>query len=171
MGKQLPDDLVEVLDLVGIDWPQIDEDEVKSSAKDYRNLAEGIREAIKEGDKAGAHVINGKSRGHTVQAIDRRWGALTTRNLSTFANRCDDLGDALDTCAELILTCKIAIIAKLTATAATATAGVVGMFLTGGLSGLLSAAAVGAARLVIQEAIDYAVGQITTVVTEVFSAE
>ncbi|MFC9856158.1 MULTISPECIES: WXG100-like domain-containing protein [unclassified Streptomyces] len=171
MGKQLPDDLVDVLDLIGIDWPQIDEDEVESSAKDYRHLAEGIRDAVKEGNNACSHIVAGKSRGETVTAIDRRWGKLTTRDLATFANGCDDLADALDECAGLILTCKIAIIAKLSATAATATAGVVGMFFTAGVSGLLSAAAIAAARFIIQEAIDYAVGQITSIVTDKIEAK
>ncbi|MBT2439611.1 hypothetical protein J7E93_05640 [Streptomyces sp. ISL-36] len=162
----LPDDLVEVLDLVGVDWPQIDEDEVKASAKDYRKLAEGIRDAVKEGNNACSHIVAGKSKGETVTAIDRRWGKLTTRDLATFAKGCDDLAGALDDCADLIVGCKVAIIAKLTATAATATAGVVGMFFTAGLSGLLSAAAIGAARLLIQEAIDYAIDQITSIVTD-----
>ncbi|MEV6652039.1 nucleic acid/nucleotide deaminase domain-containing protein [Streptomyces sp. NPDC051219] len=166
MGKKLPDDLVEVLDLIGIDWPQIDEDEVKASAKDYRHLAEGIRDAVKEGNNACSHIVGGKSKGETVTAIDRRWGKLTSRDLATFAKGCDDLAGALDDCADLILACKIAIITKLTATAAAATAGVIGMFFTAGLSGLLSAAAIAAARLVIQEAIDYAIGQITAIVTD-----
>ncbi|WP_435970199.1 nucleic acid/nucleotide deaminase domain-containing protein [Streptomyces sp. Qhu_M48] len=162
----LPDDLVEVLDLVGVDWPQIDEDEVKASAKDFRKLAEGIRDAVKEGNDACSHIVAGKSKGDTVKAIDRRWGKLTTRDLSTFAKGCDDLGGALDECAGLIVACKIAIITKLSATAAAATAGVVGMFFTVGLSGLLSAAAIAAARLIIQEAIDYAIEQITSIVTD-----
>lgn len=165
MGMTLPDDLVEVLDLVGVDWPQIDEDEVKASAKDFRKLAEGIRDAVKEGNDACSHIVGGKSKGETVKAIDRRWGKLTTRDLSTFAKGCDDLAGALDECADLIVTCKVAIIGKLTATAATAAAGVVGMFFTVGLSGLLSAAAIAAARLIIQEAIDYAIEQITSIVS------
>lgn len=40
------------------------------------------------------------------------------------------------------------------------------MFFTAGISGLVSAAAIGAARLIIQEAIDYAIGQITAIVTD-----
>ncbi|MFE4526838.1 nucleic acid/nucleotide deaminase domain-containing protein [Streptomyces anulatus] len=166
MGKQLPDDLVEVLNLIGIDWPQIDEDEVKASAKDYRNLADGIRDAVKEGNNACSHIVAGKSKGETVTAIDRRWGKLTTRDLSTFAKGCDTLADALDDCADLVLGCKIAIIAKLSATAAAAGAGVVGMFFTFGASGLLSAAAIAAARLIIQELIDTAVERITSIVTD-----
>ncbi|MFD7232138.1 nucleic acid/nucleotide deaminase domain-containing protein [Streptomyces sp. NPDC059881] len=171
MGMTLPDDLVEVLDLVGVDWPRIDEDEVKSSAKDYRNLAEGIRDAVKEGNNACSHIVAGKSKGATVTAIDRRWGKLTTRDLATFAKGCDDLAGALDECADLIVGCKIAIIGKLTATAATATAGVIGMFFTAGLSGLLSAAAIAGARLIIQEAIDYAIDQITSIVTDKIEAK
>ncbi|MGA4980160.1 nucleic acid/nucleotide deaminase domain-containing protein [Streptomyces cinereoruber] len=170
MGMTLPDDLVEVLDLVGVDWPQIDEDDVKASAKDYRKLAEGIRDAVKQGNNACSHIVAGKSKGATVTAIDRRWGNLTTKDLSTFAKGCDDLGGALDECADLIVGCKIAIIAKLTATAATAAAGVVGMIFTAGISGLVSAAAIAAARLIIQEAIDYAVGEITAVVTDKIEA-
>ncbi len=162
----LPDDLVEVLDLVGVDWPQINEDDIDASAKDYRHLAEGIRDAVKEGNNACSHIVAGKSKGETVTAIDRRWGKLTTRDLATFAKGCDDLADALDECSGLIVTCKVAIIAKLSATAATATAGVVGMFFTVGVSGLLSAAAIAAARLLIQEAIDLAVERITAVVTD-----
>ncbi|WP_405795647.1 nucleic acid/nucleotide deaminase domain-containing protein [Streptomyces sp. NBC_01506] len=171
VGKKLPDDLVEVLNLIGIDWPNIDEDEVKSSAKDYRNLAEGIRDAVKEGNNACSHIVGGKSKGATVTAIDRRWGKLTTRDLATFAKGCDALADALDECAALILACKIAIIAELTATGVAATAGVVGMFFTAGISGLLSAAAVAAARLIIQEAIDYAIGEITAIVTDKIEAK
>ncbi|MEZ3181602.1 hypothetical protein KYY02_23800 [Streptomyces pimonensis] len=52
MGKKLPDELVEVLDLVGVQWPNIDEDEVRDTAKDYRNLAEDIRDVVAEGDKS-----------------------------------------------------------------------------------------------------------------------
>ncbi|MEK8145710.1 hypothetical protein NKH18_43795 [Streptomyces sp. M10(2022)] len=168
---RLPDDLVEVLGLIGIDWPQIDEDEIKSSAKDYRNLAEGIRDAVKEGNDACSHIVGGKSRGETVKAIDRRWGRLTTRDLATFANGCDDLADAMDECAALILACKIAVIAELSATATTATVGVVGMFFTAGLSGFLSAGAIAAARFIIKEAIDYAVEEVTSIVTDKIEAK
>ncbi|WP_371628822.1 hypothetical protein OG892_08465 [Streptomyces sp. NBC_00341] len=166
MGKKLPDDLVEVLDLVGVNWPNIDEDEVRGSAKDYRSLAEGLRDVITEGNRACSHIVGGKSKGKTVQAIDRRWGKLTTKDLTTFIGALDDLAGALDDCAGLIEGCKIACIAELSSTAAAATAGVIGMFFTAGLSGLLSAAAIGLCRIALHEAIDYAVGEITSVVTD-----
>ncbi|MGI5403632.1 nucleic acid/nucleotide deaminase domain-containing protein [Streptomyces sp. CA-135486] len=171
MGKQLPDELVEVLDLIGIEWPQIDEDEIKASAKDYRHLAEGIRDAIKEGNNACSNIVAGKSKGKTVTAIDKRWGKLTTKDLTTFAKGCDDLAGALDDCADLIVGCKIAVITELSTTAAAATAGVIGMFFTVGLSGLLSAAAIAAARIAIHEAIDYAIDEITTIVSEKIEAK
>ncbi|PRH79293.1 hypothetical protein C6N75_10205 [Streptomyces solincola] len=171
MGKQLPDELVEVLDLVGVQWPNIDEDEIRGSAKDYRNLAEGIRDAVRDGNKACSHIVAGRSKGHTVNAIDRRWGKLTTKDLATFAKALDELGDALDDCAGFIEGCKIACIAELSATAAAATAGVIGMFFTAGLSGLLSAAAIAACRIALHEAIDYAISEITAVVTDKIEAK
>ncbi|MCX5440907.1 nucleic acid/nucleotide deaminase domain-containing protein [Streptomyces sp. NBC_00063] len=171
MGKKLPDDLVEVLDLVGVSWPNIDEDEVRSSAKDYRDLAEGLRDVITEGNRACSHIVGGKSKGKTVQAIDRRWGKLTTKDLSTFINALDDLAGALDDCAGLIEGCKIVCITELGATAATATAGVIGMFFTAGLSGLLSAAAIGACRIALHLAINYAVDEITSIVTDKIEAK
>lgn len=171
MGMKLPDELVEVLDLVGVKWPNIDEDEIRDSAKDYRNLAEGIRDAVKEGNTACSHIVGGRSKGMTVEAIDRRWGKLTTRDLAQFAKALDDLGDALDDCAGFIEGCKIACIAELSATATAATVGVVGMFFTVGLSGLLSAAAIAACRFALHEAIDYAIGEITAIVTDKIEAK
>lgn len=165
MGNTLPDELVEVLDLVGVSWPNIDEDEVRSCAKDYRKLAEGLRDVIKEGNNACSNIVGGRSKGLTVTAIDRRWGKLTSKDLTTFATALDDLGDALDGCAGLIEGCKVVCIGELTATASAATAGVIGMFFTAGLSGLLSAGAILACRIALHEAIDYAVGEITSIVT------
>lgn len=171
MGKKLPDDLVEVLDLVGVAWPNIDEDEVRTCAKDYRHLAEGLRDVIKEGNNACAHIVGGRSKGATVSAIDSRWGKLTTKDLTTFAKALEELGDALDDCAGFIEGCKVVCIAELSATAAAATAGVIGMFFTVGLSGLLSAAAIAACRLALHEAIDYAIGEITSIVTDKIEAK
>ncbi|WP_326771352.1 nucleic acid/nucleotide deaminase domain-containing protein [Streptomyces sp. NBC_01445] len=171
MGKKLPDELVEVLDLVGVKWPNIDEDEVRGSAKDYRHLAEGIRDVITEGNKACSHIVAGRSKGKTVDALDRRWGKLTTKDLTTFIKALDDLADALDDCAGFIEGCKIACIAELSTAAAAATAGVIGMFFTVGLSGLLSAAAIAACRFALHEAIDYAIGEITSVVTDKIEAK
>lgn len=171
MGKNLPEELVEVLDLVGVKWPNIDEDEIRDCAKDYRKLAEGIRDVVKEGNNACSHIVGGRSKGQTVTAIDRRWGKLTSKDLATFSKALDDLGDALDDCAGFIEGCKVVCIAELGATAGAATAGVVGMFFTVGLSGLLSAAALAACRFALHEAIDYAIGEITSIVTDKIEAK
>ncbi|MFD3622215.1 nucleic acid/nucleotide deaminase domain-containing protein [Streptomyces sp. NPDC058676] len=171
MGKTLPDDLVEVLDLVGVSWPNIDEDEVRGSAKDYRDLAEGLRDVITEGNTACSHIVGGKSKGKTVQAIDRRWGKLTTKDLSTFIKALDDLADALDDCAGLIEGCKIACITELSIAAGTAAAGVVGMIFTLGTSAAVSAIALAACRIALHEAIDYAISEITSVVTDKIEAK
>ncbi|MFE5729945.1 nucleic acid/nucleotide deaminase domain-containing protein [Streptomyces sp. NPDC056528] len=171
MGKTLPDDLVGVLDLVGVSWPNIDEDEVRSNATDYRNLAEGVRNVITQGNQACSHIVSGKSKGQTVQAIDRRWGKLTTKDLKTFSNALDSLADALDDCAGFIEGCKIACITDLSIAAGTATAGVVGMFFTLGTSAAVSALAIAACRIALHEAIDYAIGEITKVVTERIEAK
>ncbi|WP_326812263.1 hypothetical protein OIE62_07795 [Streptomyces scopuliridis] len=171
MGKKLPDELVEVLDLVGVQWPNIDEDEVRDSAKDYRHLAEGLRDVIKEGNTACSHIVAGRSKGATVTAIDRRWGKLTTKDLTTFAAALDDLAGALDDCAGLIEGCKAACIVELGATATAATVGVVGMFFTAGLSGLLTAGAIATCRFALHEIIDYAIGEITAIVTDKIEAK
>ncbi|WP_405418305.1 nucleic acid/nucleotide deaminase domain-containing protein [Streptomyces microflavus] len=171
VGKTLPDDLVHVLDLVGVSWPNIDEDEVRANATDYRNLAKGVRDVITQGNQACSHIVAGKSRGETVRAIDRRWGKLTTKDLKTFSSALDRLADALDDCAGFIEGCKIACITDLSIAAGTATAGVVGMFFTFGASAAVSAIAIAACRIALHEAIDYAIEQITEVVTEKIEAK
>ncbi|MFD6343126.1 nucleic acid/nucleotide deaminase domain-containing protein [Streptomyces roseolus] len=171
MGKTLPDDLVEILDLVGVSWPNIDEDEVRNNATDYRNLAKGVRSIITQGNQACSHIVSGKSKGQTVQAIDRRWGKLTTKDLKTFSTALDSLADALDDCAGFIEGCKIACITDLSIAAGAATVGVVGAIFTLGTSAAVSALAIAACRVALHEAIDYAVGEITNVVTERIEAK
>ncbi|MEU3002231.1 MULTISPECIES: hypothetical protein [unclassified Streptomyces] len=126
---------MEVLDLIGIDWPQIDEDEVKASAKDFRKLAEGIRDAVKEATMPARTSLRARARVRRSQRSTGAGGSSPHGYLSTFAKGCDTLADSLDDCAHLVLGCKIAVIAKLSATAAAAGAGVVGMFFTLGASG------------------------------------
>lgn len=160
-----------MLDLVGVKWPNIDEDEVRDSAKDYRQLAEGLRDVIKEGNTACSHIVGGRSKGATVTAIDRRWGKLTTKDLTNFATALDDLAGALDDCAGLIEGCKAACIVELGATATAAGVGIVGMFFTAGLSGLLTAGAIAACRFALHEIIDYAIGEITAIITDKIEAK
>ncbi|MET8574663.1 nucleic acid/nucleotide deaminase domain-containing protein [Streptomyces sp. NPDC005012] len=166
----LPDELVKVLDIIGVAWPDIDEDEIRSSADDYRALASGLRDAVKDGNTAHSHLVGGRSKGKTVAAVDARWTKLAQKDLGPFADALDTLAGALDECAGLIEGCKYICIAELTATAATATAGIVGAIFTLGASTALSAAAVAACRLAVKEAISYAVGMITDIVTEKIEA-
>ncbi|MGW0929178.1 WXG100-like domain-containing protein [Streptomyces sp. NPDC002644] len=167
----LPDELVKVLDIIGVAWPDIDEDEIRSSADDYRALATGLRDAVKDGNTAHSHLVGGRSKGKAVSAIDARWTKLAGKDLGPFADALDTLAGALDECAGLIEGCKYVCIAELTATAATATAGIVGAVFTLGASAALSAAAVAACRLAVKEAISYAIGMITDIVTEKIEAK
>ncbi|MEC4018295.1 nucleic acid/nucleotide deaminase domain-containing protein [Streptomyces sp. H27-D2] len=81
------------------------------------------------------------------------------------------MADSLDTCAGFIEGCKAACITELGTTAAAATVGVVGMVFSFGASAAISAGAIVLCRFALHEALDYAIAEITSVVTDKIEAE
>uniref|UniRef100_UPI000AE9E72E WXG100-like domain-containing protein n=1 Tax=Streptomyces acidiscabies TaxID=42234 RepID=UPI000AE9E72E len=99
MGYTIPGWLDEVLDFIGIKFPNVDED-------DYREMATAMREFAEnfEGHGADAHLafarILSSSEGWAVDAMERHWGQVKAGHLEKlpelarlFADACDVLAD------------------------------------------------------------------------------
>ncbi|WP_405509930.1 hypothetical protein OG323_32195 [Streptomyces cyaneofuscatus] len=171
MGIKLPEDLRDIIEMVGVDWPDIDEDELTGTAKEYREFAEELRDTIRDADKACSNVLAGRSRGKAVDAFRQRWGKVSGQDMKHLADAIDLLADAMDTGAGYVTTCKVAVIADLSAAAAAVTGGLVGAFFTGGLSALLGAGAALALKLAIREALELLVSQLIDLAVEKIEGE
>ncbi|NUK27624.1 WXG100-like domain-containing protein [Streptomyces lunaelactis] len=171
MGIQVPEDLRDVMEMVGVDWPDIDEDELKATAGEYREFAEELRDTIRDANRACSNVVAGRSKGLAVDAFKQRWGKVSGQDMKYLADAMDLLADAMDTGARYVTTCKVAVIADLSAAAASIAGGIIGAIFTGGLTALLGAAAALALKLAIREAIDLLVEQLIDLAVEKVEGE
>ncbi|MEU9608246.1 hypothetical protein AB0E05_27895, partial [Streptomyces sp. NPDC048057] len=166
MGVQLPGEVEKILEMIGYDWPDIDEGELRDSAREYREFAGELRTTIQRANKACGHVTEGKSKGHAVDAFKTRWGKVSGQDMKNLADAVDVLAGALDTGAGYVEVCKYAIIADVTASAAVITAGLVGAFFTFGASAAASAVAAAALKVLVREALDLLVQQLIDLAVE-----
>ncbi|MEU5977425.1 nucleic acid/nucleotide deaminase domain-containing protein [Streptomyces sp. NPDC047315] len=160
MPVQLPEDVRDFLEYIGYDWPDINEDELRGSAAEYRAFAGQVRTTIERSSKAASPVTEGKSQGQAVDAFRKRWGKVSGHDMKNFASGLDVLANVMDAGALCVEGCKYVIIGDVAASAVTITAGVVGAFFTFGASTVLSAAAVALLRVAVKEALDYLVQQL-----------
>nr|WP_037831685.1 hypothetical protein [Streptomyces sp. NRRL S-325] len=170
MGIQLPEDLRDIMEMVGVDWPDIDEDQLTDTAQEYREFAEELRDTIRDANKACSNVLAGRSKGLAVDAFRQRWGKVSGQDMKHLADAMDLLAGAMDTGAGYVTTCKIAVIADLSAAAAVA-GGLIGAIFTGGLSALLGAGAALALKMAVREAIDLLVSQLIDLAVEKIEGE
>ncbi|MFJ8040345.1 hypothetical protein ACIRBX_07535 [Kitasatospora sp. NPDC096147] len=112
MGVVLPDELAWVLDLIGVNWPNVDED-------DYREMADSLREFASEIDSgvADAHgavqEMLGANAGLAVQAFEAHWGKVSGTHLHQLAEGGRVVAFCLDGVAVVIEGAKIAAIVQL----------------------------------------------------------
>ncbi|MFP8905430.1 WXG100-like domain-containing protein [Streptomyces atacamensis] len=171
MGIQVPEDLRDIMELVGIDWPDIDEDELRDTAKEYRDFADELRDTIQKANRACSHVTAGSSKGEAVDAFKLRWGKVSGQDMKNLAKAVDVLADAMDSGASYVTTCKLSIIGSLTTAAVSITGSVVAAFFTGGLTALLGAAAAAALRQAVKEALDLLVSKLVELAVEKIEGE
>ncbi|MFP8886062.1 WXG100-like domain-containing protein [Streptomyces mangrovi] len=171
MGIQVPEDLRDIMELVGIDWPDIDEDELRDTAKEYRDFADELRDTIQKANRACSHVTAGSSKGEAVDAFKLRWGKVSGQDMKNLAKAVDVLADAMDSGAGYVTTCKLSIIGSLTTAAVSITGSAIAAFFTGGLTALLGAAAAAALRQAVKEALDLLVSKLVELAVEKIEGE
>ncbi|MEV8065447.1 RHS repeat-associated core domain-containing protein [Streptomyces sp. NPDC085995] len=159
MGYTLPGWLDEVLDFIGINFPNVDED-------DYREMADAMRDFADkfEGHGADAHKaverILSSSQGWAVDAMEKHWGQVKAGHLDKIPELARLFADACDVVAEIIFGMKTKAEAELAFMAGSVGLSVGLSFVTGGLSAVLGAAETAAMRRLVKQIIDEAVDRI-----------
>ncbi|MCH6161488.1 RHS repeat-associated core domain-containing protein [Streptomyces marispadix] len=169
MGYVLPGWLDEILDFIGINWPNVDED-------DYREMADAMREFAEkfEGHGGEAHAavnrILASSEGYAVDALSEHWGKVKGSHLDKVPEVSRLFATACDVVADIIYGMKIKCEIELGAMAASIGIGIGLSVVTGGLSALIGAAETAAMRelirRIIKEAEEEIVSRLLAEVTE-----
>ncbi|MBR7832952.1 hypothetical protein KDL01_06745 [Actinospica durhamensis] len=133
MSIQLPSQLTSCLNLVGIPWPDIDEDQLHNWATQVRTYADNTSDTH---DAAHAKVksLASTTSGDAYDALSAGWESATNTHMKDMVSGCHLFADALDAAADVVVVVKGAIIAALTALAVQIAAAQAAAPLTGGTS-------------------------------------
>ncbi|RZU45494.1 RHS repeat-associated protein [Streptomyces sp. BK022] len=159
MGYTIPGWLDEVLDFIGINFPNVDEDDYREMANAMRDFADAFEGHGADAHKAVSRIL-ASSEGLAVEAIEKHWDRVKAGQLEKLPQLARLFADACDVLAEIIWGMKTKAEIELAVMAGSLgiTAGLA--VVTGGLSALIGAAEVAAMRQVVKRIIDEAVDRI-----------
>src|SRR5215469_8235198 len=121
MSIDLPPELVFVIGLVGLPWPEVEEDQLRTYAEHLRTFASSLSDTH---GTAHARIggLSATNSGPSYEALVERWAHFSSAHVHELVDSCHTLAAALDAAAEAVEVAKKAIIAALVILA-TATVG------------------------------------------------
>jgi hypothetical protein len=152
MSIMLPSDLAWVLNLLGFNWPNIDEDKLRACAVTDRKLAAQCDTAKGHTD-AATTIVTTSNKGKAASAFGAH-GRKVSVHLDRLKTVYTVTADALDGIADVVEGAKIAVIAQLVFLAGEIAAAAAATIFTFGISDALGLAATAATRITVQGILD-----------------
>ncbi|MFJ5830881.1 RHS repeat-associated core domain-containing protein [Streptomyces sp. NPDC093089] len=169
MAVTVPDWADTLLDLVGVNWPNVDEDAYREMADALREFADDLAD---DGQLANNHMERLLSSGHgeAMEALNEHWTKVKGKHLKDMVSAARTIADALDLAAGAIEGMKWKAVAELGVLAGQTGLAMALIPVTGGLSALLGAGAIAFTKKqllkLITAAMEEAVGHVVSVMTE-----
>ncbi len=116
MGMMLPNELVWVMEKLGFEWPDIDEDEVRKGAVLLRTFGSDLEGVIQAVDRKVNGDLAGAMRGQTGPATMGAWNTNRSQNLQKLIDIMPPAATAMDIGAEAIFALKMKVIVDVTST-------------------------------------------------------
>ncbi|MGG2459807.1 nucleic acid/nucleotide deaminase domain-containing protein [Streptomyces sp. RGM 3693] len=153
MGVVLPGWADEILDIIGVSWPNVDEDDYRAMADSLREFADDIDDGANEAHQVIQGLVGSAGGSLGVAALEAHWGKVNGKHLKGLAECGRLAGTAMDGVAVLIEGAKIAAIAQLAILAAEVIAAQAAAPFTFGLSEVGALAGTQATRLAVRRII------------------
>ncbi|MFI0716434.1 DUF6531 domain-containing protein [Streptomyces inhibens] len=150
MGVVLPGWADEVLDLIGVSWPNVDEDDYREMATAMREFADDIDEGANEAHQAIQGLVGSAGGSLAVEALNAHWGKINGTHLKNLGECGRMAATALDGVAVLIEGAKIGALVQLGILAAEVIAAQAAAPFTLGLSEVGALAATQATRVIVK---------------------
>ncbi|OKK16831.1 type IV secretion protein Rhs [Streptomyces sp. CB00455] len=169
MSVTVPDWADTLLDLIGVAWPNVDEDAYREMADSLREFADDL---LDDGQLANNHVerLLSASKGESIEALNQHWNKVKGRHFKDIASAARTIAGAMDLAAGAVVGMKTAALVQLGYLASEAGIALSLIPVTGGLSMLIGAGAMRATQEVIKrlikECVEEAVGYIVSAMTE-----
>lgn len=133
LALELPTPVVDFLQVIGINWPQVNEDKVREFAGHVRQFASDIDDTHNQAS-ATLQSLGQAYQGNSYEMLVSKWAGLTQGHMTALLDACKVLADALEAAAVAIVGLKAEAIAELVVLAATFVADQAAAVVTFGLS-------------------------------------
>ncbi|MEJ1089360.1 hypothetical protein WDU99_13650 [Microbacterium sp. Mu-80] len=114
----LPNELIWVMDKMGLEWPDIDEDEVRKAAALVRGYQGDMETLVQAADRRINGQIATAMRGQTGAAHVNGWNRNRSENVQQLLDLLGPAAVGIDAAAGIVLALKIKVIAEVTLTLA-----------------------------------------------------
>lgn len=160
MSVELPNELVWVLGAIGVVWPNVDEDQLRSMADQFRQVATDL-----EGHHAGAiqavEQMLGANSSQSLEIFQALWTKVSGQHLKELGEGIKVLAEAISIGADIIEAMKIAAIGEFAAFVAQTAAVAAESVATLGIGAGAEAVVVETTREIVKSIIDQAIAQIS----------
>ncbi|GAA0667168.1 hypothetical protein GCM10010193_18450 [Kitasatospora atroaurantiaca] len=112
MAIELPSELIWVMDLLGLNWPQVNEDKVREFADHVRKFATNI-DSTHETATATIRQMAEHYQADSYQQLVERWTKMSNDHMSEIVQICGTVATLLDVAADAIVAAKLAVITEL----------------------------------------------------------
>ncbi|MFI6771042.1 RHS repeat-associated core domain-containing protein [Streptomyces sp. NPDC050355] len=150
MGVVLPGWADELLDLIGVSWPNVDEDDYREMANAMREFADDIDEGANEAHAAIQGLVGSAGGSLAIEAMNAHWSKINGTHLKGLADCGRMAATAMDGVAILIEGAKIGALVQLGILAAEVIAAQAAAPFTLGLSELGAMGATQATRMILK---------------------
>src|SRR5690606_1268648 len=107
VGMMLPNELVWVMEKLGFEWPDVDEDEVRKGAVLVRNFGSDLESVIQAVDRKINGDLGVALRGQTGPATLSAWNTNRSQNLQQLIDIMPPAATAMDVGADVIFGLKM----------------------------------------------------------------
>lgn len=118
MGMMLPDELIWVMDKLGLEWPDIDEDEVRKAAVYVRAYRDDMESLVQTADRRINGELASAMRGEAGTAHVTGWNRNRSENVQQLLDILGPAAVGIDIAADIVLALKVKVIVDVTVTLA-----------------------------------------------------
>ena len=160
---ELPGPVVDFLSVIGINWPNVDEDKVREFAGHVRDFASSL-DSTHQAATTTIQNMQEHYQGGSYDQLVAAWSQMSSSHMQDLQDGSKVVAEALDVAADAIVGLKTAAIAELIVMAATFVADQAAAVLTFGIAEAAEAAIIAGARelakVLEQELEQYIIGQL-----------
>ncbi len=114
---ELPGEVVWFLQLIGVNWPNVDEDQVRAFAGHVRDFANNV-DGTHQQASSTIQQMSAAYSGNSYEQLVETWARMSNDHMQGLVEATHVVADALDVAADAIVAAKAAAIAELVALAA-----------------------------------------------------